>query len=233
MLARGISGNIGWVPASDADLAQCTLFHGKRTQSEQATWKWIGSGALREHARAGRPVTSERQRTHQVASQSRDNWSCRNVRIPAARPDKNPRRSPQCCRRHPSGRVTGTAPHTKIRPESHQGGRRAAVAVGQNPAEMKIEEFSASRQFSFTFGLAKIGCEQHRPTLPTRDHGIRRKSLDTAKTALCGIEATRSATYWTQQMVSIPIKAAYVILSQYRHQIIRNQQSIAQNLLSK
>ena len=60
------------------------------TQSEQATWKWIGSGALREHARAGRPVTSERQRTHQVASQSRDNWSCRNVRIPAARPDKNP-----------------------------------------------------------------------------------------------------------------------------------------------
>ena len=122
---------------------------------------------------------------------------------------------------------------TEIRPESHQGCRRVAVAVGQNPAEMKIEEFSASRQFSFTFGLAKIGCEQHRPTLPTRDHGIRRKSLDTAKTALCGIKATRSATYWTQQMVSIPIKAAYVILSQYRHQIIRNQQTIAQNLLSK
>ena len=140
---------------------------------------------------------------------------------------------PQCCRRHPSGRVTGTAPHTKIRPESHQGGRRAAVAVGQNPAEMKIEEFSASRQFSFTFGLAKIRCEQHRPTLPTRDHGIRGKSLDTARTALCGIKATRSATYWTQQMVSIPIKATYVILSQYWHQIIRNQQSIAQNLLSK
>ena len=92
---------------------------------------------------------------------------------------------PQCCRRHPwpcffrNGASHENPALSQL--ESHQGCRQVVVTVGQNPAEIKIDEFSASCQFSFTLGLAKIGSEQHRPTLPTRDHGIRGKLLDTAK----------------------------------------------------